>query len=81
VPKESLTDLINGYRPRTGPNCLVAIVLSKMSKDEQAELNKALADHSITGSAIKRALNLYGHEIGASSIYRHRRKECTCESQ
>lgn len=61
-----------------GPKCRVAIVMSALSKSDQADLQKAIDDPAITGTAIYRALLAHGYKLGDHTIHRHRRKDCSC---
>lgn len=79
MARESFSDLIKAQTERQGPKCITGQVLSKLSDDERREVIEALQNPDIPGSAITRALKVWGHDIGASSIYRHRRKECSCD--
>lgn len=81
MARQSFTDLINAQTTRKGPLCLTGQLLEKLSDEERQEVNNALDIPNIPGAAIARALKVWGHDIGVSSIYRHRRKECSCESQ
>lgn len=64
----------NGRRAR----CTTYLVMSGLNADDAADLQAALDDDAITGTAIARALNQRGIEIGQESIQRHRRGACAC---
>lgn len=70
-------DLVKKEIIRSGTVCRVAEVRQALVKDEQLELDAAIAGN-FAATAICRALNKIGHEIGATSINRHRRGECAC---
>ena len=59
--------------------CRVAKVKLEMSKKDAAELQEALDDITIDGTAIARVLSNRGIKIGVNSIQRHRRGDCSCE--
>ena len=73
-----LLDEINANRQRTGTTCSVETVMAALDKKDRADLEAALADFGVTGSAIARALQARGHKVTQHTIQRHRRKDCTC---
>lgn len=73
----SLLDEVRAYAvPRS--RCSVPVVSATLSKEDAADLAAAIADPSITGSAIEKALQRRGVRLPAPSILRHRRKDCQC---
>ncbi len=62
---------------RAGGTCGVAVLTSRLSEAEQAELIEAL-ESDVSASAITKALELRGHDIGHQTIGRHRRGQCSC---
>lgn len=62
-----------------GKLCQVAVIKREMSKKDAAELDEALGDIAIHGSAIARVLNGRGFTVTNASIQRHRRGDCSCE--
>lgn len=42
------------------------------------ELEELLADESITGSSISRAVSATGFKVGPNQVTRHRRGDCRC---
>lgn len=79
MARQSFSELAQSHTVKAGSICVMRQVLDKMTKEEQAEVTQALDNPDIPGSAITRALKVWGHDIGSSSVYRHRRKECSCE--
>lgn len=67
-------------KTRTGTPCTVGTILNAMSKEDAKTLREALADPSIKGTAIWRALSGRGYKINEGTVTRHRRKGCTCGS-
>jgi hypothetical protein len=58
--------------------CSVPGVLASLSEDDAADLRAALADPTITGTAIERALTNRGIHLRSSTIRRHRSRGCLC---
>jgi hypothetical protein len=52
--------------------------LASLSEDDAADLRAALADPTITSSAIERALSNRGVHLRASTMRRHRTRGCLC---
>jgi hypothetical protein len=73
-----LADLIQQSKRPNGPVCATANLLHTLPKAEAADLRAALADQSVPGTSIARALVKLGHKISGSTIQRHRRGECGC---
>lgn len=61
-----------------GPRCTVALVLGQLAPDDAADLEVALESPEVTAKAIARVLAEDGHNIGAQSVSRHRRRDCAC---
>lgn len=59
-----------------GPRCSMCILLAGLPKPERDALNNALADKRYTTAAISRALMSEGHNLNATTVGRHRNKEC-----
>ena len=64
---------------RPGPKCRTGILLEELPKDDAADLRAALADPTVAGSMIARALTKLGHPMQAQSIVRHRKGDCGCD--
>lgn len=82
---EDFLSLVEDNHNRPGGKCLVGILLDSLSATDREALQKALDTPRHTGAAIVRALNknglaksVLGHDIGDSSIQRHRRRGCRC---
>lgn len=73
-------DLVKSEALRPGTVCRVAEIRAALVKDEQLELDAAIAGH-FSAAAIARAINKLGHDIGPTSVTRHRRNECACTRQ
>ena len=52
--------------------CKMCTILDSMDKKERAEIEAVLADQSIPGSPIYRALAARNYEIGETIVRRHR---------
>jgi hypothetical protein len=61
------------------PKCGVALALLALDDADAADLTAALADLSITGTVISRALDANGHRVSDQSVNRHRRGICGCD--
>lgn len=60
------------------PVCGYQTLLDTLDKPDQVDLETAMNDHGIQGSAIERALRQRGHTITATTLRRHRRGDCCC---
>ena len=70
-------DLVKQESQKPGTECRVATILDGLDKAERTELQAALVGH-FSAAAIARALTKMGHEIGPTSVTRHRRGDCLC---
>jgi hypothetical protein len=61
-----------------GPRCSVAVMAGTLDTADADDFAAALADPTITASAIYRALAMRGHHLGADAIRRHRTGVCAC---
>lgn len=61
-----------------GPRCSVAVMADRLDDADAADLAAAIADPTVTASAIWRALAMRGHHLGADAIRRHRNGVCAC---
>ena len=61
-----------------GPPCLARVWLDSLDPAYRAEVLEALADKSITTSAIIDLLRADRHDVSRSSITRHRNRGCRC---
>lgn len=60
------------------PVCGYQTLLDTLDKPDQVDLEAAMSDLGIQGSAIERALRQRGHTITSSTLRRHRRGDCSC---
>lgn len=58
--------------------CGMVKLLDRMNEQDRSDVEKALADETITGEAIGRALRRNGFKVNSSMIRRHRRRDCAC---
>ena len=58
--------------------CTVQTLLSKLDKDDQDALIKALVDSTVPSTFIARDLKKEGFDVQGQSLARHRRGECRC---
>lgn len=71
-----LMDEIQAERQTGAPVCSWAKLLDQLDKADRADVDAAVADESITGAAIVRALRARGHKVTEKAVRRHRREEC-----
>ena len=76
-----LMDEIHAQRRGTGIKCGVKAAAEKLEGDDLTDFQTAIADVSVTGMSIARALQNRGIKLNGEVITRHRRKECSCESR
>jgi hypothetical protein len=60
--------------------CAVATIAFELSPEDRADLSLALANPKYTSKAIQVVLTKRGYSISPTSVGRHRRKDCCCES-
>lgn len=79
MSKPSLLNEISAINnSRYVPVCGYQTLLETLDKPDQVDLEAAMNDHGIQGSAIERALRQRGHAITATTLRRHRRGDCCC---
>lgn len=61
-----------------GPRCRIAQIMLQLSPEDRTDLETALNDPTIYGSAIYRVLVNRGFQVQDHTIHRHRRKDCAC---
>lgn len=61
---------------RKGPDCRLCVLEKTLLKPELAALQEAMADNSLSGAQISRALKEEGYNISAVIVLRHRKSEC-----
>jgi len=71
-------DIIQENDKRPYEVCGLIRFLDTLDTEDRNDLEKAIADPSITATAIERALKKNGYKMLGSMIRRHRRKECAC---
>jgi len=62
--------------PVKGPRCTVCALIARLPDEDAEELITAMADPTLTGSTIARALRADGHHMTAQTLNRHRRGDC-----
>ena len=79
MTKQSLLTDISVINKNLAPSsCGFKTVFDSLGKPDQVDLNTAIADMGIACSAIERALRQRGYTVSASTMRRHRRKDCSC---
>lgn len=76
----SLRERALSHTKHAGGVCTVEIIRATMSPLQLREFNDLLADVSIPGTALSRALKDEGFDLAAQTINRHRTKDCKCPS-
>ena len=74
----SLSDLIAAEAKRPGTKCSFIHIFKTLDKADRATLEAALADESVTGASLHRALLRAGFTLGKDTVRRHRSGECSC---
>ena len=73
----SLADRFAAYeKPGPGAKCVTCHLEKSLPQGEADALKAALADSSISNSAISQILKSEGHTIGETSVRRHRKGIC-----
>jgi hypothetical protein len=73
----ALSDAIKAEASRKpGPKCSTCLLISTLDDADQAALEEAMADRTITTAAICRALGVEGHRVTPINLQRHRNREC-----
>lgn len=75
----TLSERFKAHSSGNQARCQVAIVLGALDNKAAAELVQAIANPSISGTAISAVMREEGHELSAFSVRRHRRRECACK--
>lgn len=73
-----IDDLLNKelLSARPSMTCSVCILLNTLPQPEAEALSNALADPSVSKSAVARVLTANGHNIAPGTLHRHQRQEC-----
>lgn len=58
--------------------CKIGVAASELSPEDNEILNVALADPKWTTSALAKALNERGLQLGETVLRKHRKKDCAC---
>lgn len=75
----TLENLANpNYRPPTGPQCGIAMLMPALDKKTQDLLKAAMQNAYAPSTAIAQAMSDQGHRVSAHTVQRHRRGECRC---
>lgn len=73
----SLADRFASYeKPGPGAKCVTCHLEETLPESEAAALKVALADSSISNAGISQILKSEGHNIGETSVRRHRKGIC-----
>jgi D-arabinose 1-dehydrogenase-like Zn-dependent alcohol dehydrogenase len=79
MTKRSLLTDISVINKNLAPSsCGFKTVYDALNTEDQADLKTAITDIGIACSAIERALRQRGYTVSASTMRRHRRKDCSC---
>lgn len=76
--KSLLNDIMSQNTRPYAHGCGFVRFLADLKPEDRKDLEQALLDETITGSAIHRALRNNGYAISGNMIRRHRRKDCPC---
>lgn len=72
-------DEIRAETSPKGPRCSVGVIAATLSTADRADLDAALRDGSIPGTAIARALSKRGpRTVQGAAVQHHRKGECGC---
>lgn len=74
----SFLDEVRALRSVTA-RCSMGKALAEMPDDLRTQVEAALDDPTLEGTAISKALAARGVKIGSGALQRHRRKVCSCE--
>lgn len=75
----SLLDDIESEQKASNPNrCCINRIRGQVSKEDFADLESALSNEEVTGSAIHRALARRGVKVDPKGIANHRKGTCAC---
>jgi len=75
----SFIDEVRAHTTRQGGVCSVSHALGNMDDDLRPQVEAAMADPALEGTAIARALKVkYGIDVPSAAIQRHRRGACAC---
>lgn len=82
APKIDIDGLLAANTRRVpGGSCTVGTALATMDPPTRAKIEAALDDRvKFSNVGLKAVLNQLGHEVGTSSVERHRARGCKCRS-
>jgi hypothetical protein len=63
---------------RRGGTCHVALLLPQLDDEDRAAFLAALGNPSLSPKRLASLMRDHGHDVGDSSIGRHRKGECRC---
>jgi len=58
--------------------CRVARIIDALDDDEQKQVIHLIMETKVSCAKIGNALRAYGHKVGDNSLWKHRRKTCSC---
>lgn len=61
-----------------GTRCSITVALDQLDDATRTEAETALADPTVQHVQLEAAFKAIGHDLGASSIGRHRNRQCKC---
>lgn len=74
----SLADEARALTSRQGSQCDMGLLLARLPQSDKSEIEEALADDTVEGTALARALKNRGIDVAAHTVNRHRRGDCSC---
>lgn len=77
----SLADALAAVTAPPAVLCKVGRWAETLTPDDVDTLAAALADEGLDTMTLARAINSQGADVSHSTLARHRRKECPCESR
>lgn len=80
MKKGLLEEILQANNTRPGSICTVKTILDNLSPEDADSLQQAIDNPLIKATAISRALKNRNIKLSDSTVTRHRRKECCCES-
>lgn len=72
----TFAEALRQEQPHKGPRCSIGALLAELEPDNAAQLRKALDAPGVQHAQIARALRAIGHNVGPTTISRHRSGEC-----
>ena len=73
-----ISELVGQQAVDRGPTCKIHIILNEYPPAERAEWDAVFSDVNIPTAQVARAFRADGHDIAASTLMRHVRRECAC---